>query len=94
MWGLLAYGCTPSELHSLTWGGEYESNVVVRLERTREAGKGMILVEITSAQRSMIQNMAVLQMEAMRQADPNSWTTYAYAELENLAYALFVNCAE
>lgn len=54
----------------------------------------MILVEITPAQRSAIMDMASKRMDAMRDNDPNSWTTYEYAQLENLAGALFLDCAE
>lgn len=61
---------------------------------SQNMSNGMILVEITPAQRSAIMDMASKRMDAMRDNDPNSWTTYEYAQLENLAGALFLDCAE
>jgi hypothetical protein len=54
----------------------------------------MILAEITSMQRSMILAMAAREMDIMAREDVNAWTTYEYAQLENLAYALTVGAAE
>lgn len=54
----------------------------------------MILCEITNEQRKLIMRMASARMDAMRMEDPNSWMSYEYVQLENLAHQLFVDAAE
>lgn len=95
---LLCYKATPSGGPKFGSGKGLDSPLdlssVLNVRSNEREATIMILMELTSAQRSMIMDMVHAKMDAMREADSNSWLTSEYAELENVAYQMYVDCAE
>lgn len=63
---------------------------------TDEAVKyeGAFMVSITREERTWITTRAHSTMESMARRDVNAWTSWEYASLEHLTYALYVDAAE